>query len=346
MSRVVIGLPAYNGGEHVDAALDSLLAQTHGDFQLVVCDDGSTDGTAERLEEYARRDERVHFTRNSQRLGMIGNWRRVFEVARSVAPDMRFFAWASDHDIWAPGWLEALLRAFEADPSVVLAYSRARGFSGTPDNVVHTPGDFASAGVGKRRRRMREAWFGMAAGYMVYGLFRAEELERCGVYRYVRDPDRLLIFELAAFGTFYQVPDRLFFRRRTDAKPSVGRQMAAFFPDRRRPVYTYLPWPVAHSAMLGWSLGVRGDGRPRLGRLAGVAVGLWYLKLGFGLELRRQIRLRQRSRIAPVRNLALLAGRVVNLKPSAGELAAPTKPPKHERVPKLPKPPKPEKERP
>src|SRR3954447_4827838 len=138
---------------------------------------------------------------------------------------------------------------------------------------------------------------------MVYGLFRADELERCGVYRYVRDPDRLLIFELSAFGSFYQASDPLFSRRRTEAKPTTGRQMAGFFPDRRRPLYTYLPWPVPHSAMLGWSLAVRGEGAPRVSRLAGAGIAAWYLKLGFGLEFRRQIRLRQRSRLAPVRTL-------------------------------------------
>jgi hypothetical protein len=172
---------------------------------------------------------------------------------------------------------------------------------------------------------------------MVYGLYRADALARSGVYRYIRDPDRLLLFELSAHGTFLQLPETLFVRRRTEDKPSPKRQMAGFFPGRRRPLYTRLPWPLVHSAMVTWSLGVKGNGRPQVGRVRGIGIGLWYLKLALGLEVRRQVRLRQRSRHAPVRRTANAIARVITLKP--GEERRPKRP-KGQGGPKPPKAPK------
>jgi glycosyltransferase involved in cell wall biosynthesis len=320
VTRVVIGASLYSGGEYVASALDSLLSQTYRDFRLVLCDDQSNDLTWEAAERHAVPDARVHVERNPIRLGMIGNWRRCFEVARSICPEMEYFAWASDHDLWDPGWLEALVHALDADPRAVLAHPRAVGVRDGGE-VVHRPRDIDTGDIVKRRPRMRETWHRMSAGYMVYGLYRADALESCGVYRYVRDPDRLLMFELSAHGTFRQVPETLYYRRRTADKPTPKRQMQSFFPGRRRPLYTRLPWPLVHAFMVTWSLAVKGNGKPAIGRLRGVGLGLWYLKLGAGLEARRQIRLGQRSSLAPVRLAAGAAGRFVALKPPSRQVA-------------------------
>jgi len=355
VTRVVIGAPVYSGGQYAGPALESLLAQSYRDFRLVVCDDQSRDGTWDVVERLAATDARIHAERNSTRLGMVGNWRRSFEVARETCPEMEYFAWVSDHDFWKPEWLETLVGALDRDPQAVLAYPRATGVR-NGDEVVHTPRDFDTSALVKRRPRMRATWHHMQAGYMVYGLYRADALERSGVYRYVRDPDRLLLFELSAHGTFLQLPETLFLRRRTQAKPSPKRQMAGFFPGRRRPLYTRLPWPLVHSGSVMWSLGVKGNGKPQVGRLRGIGIGLWCLTLAVGLESRRQIRLAQRSSHTPIRTAANAAAKVITVKPlppastllpgaPRGPGARPTAkgPPKRPKAQRDPKPGKPQK---
>jgi glycosyltransferase involved in cell wall biosynthesis len=64
LPRVRIGLPAYNGERHLPAALDSLLAQTYGDFELIISDNASTDRTEEICREYAARDSRIRYHRS------------------------------------------------------------------------------------------------------------------------------------------------------------------------------------------------------------------------------------------------------------------------------------------
>ena len=124
--RVVIGAPLYNHAAYLPEALESLLTQTQREFRLVCVDDHSTDATGEVVRSYAAHDSRIVYRRNPKRLGMIDNWRHAFDLAMEDSPDAEFFAWASDHDIWHPRWLQALVDVLEQCPDVVLAYPRNR----------------------------------------------------------------------------------------------------------------------------------------------------------------------------------------------------------------------------
>ena len=72
-SRLVsIGMPVYNGGEDLRRALDSILAQTHTNFELIISDNASTDELTKALtEEYARKDARIRLTRQPQKITLL-----------------------------------------------------------------------------------------------------------------------------------------------------------------------------------------------------------------------------------------------------------------------------------
>lgn len=276
---MVIGLPLYNGRKHLREALESLLSQTYSDFELVMVDDCSMDGTGELAGAYAGNDARIHFNRNESRLGLVGNWRRTFEIAKRLHPDLEYFAWASDHDIWHPRWLESLVAELEGHREAVLAYPRMATISESGEALRRQPRRLDTTGVDEPRNRAELAWRAGGFGYRVYGLFRARALERCGVLRYVYMPDRLLLIELALHGHYREVPEVLWHRRRTGVA-SVERQRAAFFPDRAPPLRFRVPWFYAHSAILFWSLAVRRRARPRVGRHEGAVIAARYLQLG------------------------------------------------------------------
>jgi len=286
--RVVIGVPLYNGEDHVAEAVESLLGQTFGDFAVVLIDDGSSDGTEEIVRRYAGFDDRLRYERNPDRLGLVTNTRQTFWRARELYGDFDYFAWGSDHDVWYPRFLEVLVAGLDAHPDSVVAYPFSLGFA-DDDVVVREPFRFDTVGVASARRRLELAQLGMVAGYMVYGLFRAQDLARCGVYRSVLLPDRLLFSELSLRGEILQVPEILWYRRfRPGVKASLERQRASFFPGGA-PRYANLPWPLQHGGAMASALVLSGAGRPEISRGAGLAVTLSYLRHASAFELTRRL---------------------------------------------------------
>jgi len=256
---LVFGLPLYGRGEHLEEALESLLGQTRTDFAIVVTDDAGDPEARAVLEGVT--DGRVRYFANERRLGLIGNWRRSFEVARREIPDAPFFAWASDHDAWHPYWVERVIGLLESDPKAVMAFPKTFRMDATGTTVRTKNWSFDTSGAADGPARVRAAVAKMSAGNMVYGAYRVEALERAGVFRYALLPDRLLITELSMHGDLRQVPQQLFFRR-TTGTPSIERQRAAFWPDGPPP-WSRLPWAWQHVAILGFVL-ARGGGPPGL----------------------------------------------------------------------------------
>lgn len=276
---VVLGMPAYARPDALPRTLESLLSQTYRDFALVIVDDCPSPETAAIVERYAREYPRVHYEANRTRLGMVGNWRRVFARARQSYPQSEYFAWVGDHDLWHARWLQEMVSVLDAHPDVVLAY---------PENLRMMPGrgrmankEFETFGMASRGARMRKSARHMPAGDVIYGLMRVNALEAAGVFRRVVTPDRQVLLALSLFGQVKQVPEVLWYREVLRVF-DVRRQRDAFFPDGV-PVYAYLPSHVQHCATLLWDFGVRGKGRPAFGRLSGIryaAIQLWLSFVG------------------------------------------------------------------
>jgi len=305
--RAVVGMLAYNRAEYVTIALESLLGQTCGDFVLLVQDDGSSDGTDEIIESYARDDPRVHFERNAENLGVVQNWRKAFRRAGELYPDAPYFAWATDHDVWHPRWLERLVEELDDHPEVVLTYPYATRVSGEGE-VIQLPWAFETWGIEPRRERLLSAVRGMAAGDMIYGLYRREALARAGVYRAVVGADRLVLSELSLHGQYKQVPELLWYRR-FKLEVTSARQRKLYFPERI-PLYMYLPWWVMHSGAMLYNLGALGSSRPTVGRVEGAGVAVRYFahsavhQIGRGLS-RRYRRALRRPAVRAARRLVL-----------------------------------------
>lgn len=289
MPRVVLGALLFNHADHLREAIESILGQTFGDFALVLVDDVSSDSTSQIARAYPARDRRVFYTRNTERLGLVGNSRHAFQIARQRHPEAEYFAWTSDHDLWHPRWLQQLVDALDANREVVLAYPLNRRIDAGGELLKRKPWVFDTFGVASRWARLRTGIRRMRAGNMVYGLYRVDTLARAGVYRRIVIPDRLLIAELSLYGQFRQVPEVLWFRRWYGRVFSLSRQRASFFPGRR-PLHSYCPWWIAHAVSLIHTLTIRGAGRPDVSRGAGLLVGAQYLVLAGAIHARQRMR--------------------------------------------------------
>jgi glycosyltransferase involved in cell wall biosynthesis len=274
----VFGLPAYNHAHKLRQTLDSLLSQTEANFRLIVSDDGSTDDTPPILREYAERDDRILLTRTPERLGYIGNARRCFELARKEFPSAEYFAWASDHDLWDPRWLEVLSNALDEHRDAVIACPNVYRIDADGEILVAKPARCTNGRKPISVRRFARTFVEITPGDMIYGLMRADALENAGGLPWHLVPDRLTLMLLTFYGSIVSVPEHLWYRRYRGLA-SWKRQMRSSFLGSP-PAYVYLPWWMTHAAHVFNKLVVNPGPAKPVGRLSGAGYSLLYALLG------------------------------------------------------------------
>jgi len=217
--RVSIGLPVYNGEEFLKEAIVSILDQTFEDFELLISDNASTDGTLALCESFAARDSRIKVLRSSVNHGATWNFDRVFAAAKG-----RLFKWQACDDVLNPSFLEQTVEALVQNPAAVLAYTLVyqidRSGQETPPDTYIAKAE-VSTRLGLNRptphERFRVFVDQSALWLPVFGLIRTDVLAQTGLMgRYVGS-DRVLLAELTLHGPFVEVPQHLFgFRQHTE----------------------------------------------------------------------------------------------------------------------------------
>ncbi len=290
-SPTVVGMPLYGDAAHASEALEALLAQSCEPALIVVVDDGG--GARDHLDGLLAHS-RVRYIRNDERLGLVENWRRTFRQARELHPGAEYFAWASDHDVCHPRWLEFLSDALTREPEAVLA---------VPDFAILDSARrvrvkrrrFDTSGERSPTRRLTSAYWGMAPGYAVYGLYRAAALERAGVFPAVLFPDRLLLAELSVLGPFVRVAEVLWYRRKI-GRFSLQRQRRSLF-GAQVPAHAWLPWWLVHIVV--FARAAVGGGLCSSHR-AGVRAGIVHARVCTAWAARRfKRRIRRRVKALP-----------------------------------------------
>jgi glycosyltransferase involved in cell wall biosynthesis len=110
---ISVVIPAYNAEKYLGSSIESVLSQTFNDFEIIVIDDCSTDGTWKMIKGYAQRDSRIRPYRNGVNLGIAGNRNRGVELARG-----KYIAWQDADDISLPERLEKQIGFMEANHQI------------------------------------------------------------------------------------------------------------------------------------------------------------------------------------------------------------------------------------
>lgn len=118
MPTVSVIMPTHNRAALVREAIESVLAQTATDWELVVVDDGSQDQTPQVLRDYARRDARIHVARQSHQ-GLTAARNHGLRLARG-----EFMAFLDDDDLWLPEKLSVQVPYMQRQPELGLSYSQ------------------------------------------------------------------------------------------------------------------------------------------------------------------------------------------------------------------------------
>ncbi|WP_223257378.1 glycosyltransferase family 2 protein [Phormidesmis priestleyi] len=111
MSIVSVCIPTFNRKELLAIAIDSVLQQTHQDFELIICDDGSIDGTSDMMARL--HDRRIHYIRHPQNIGKSNNMISGFKAATG-----KYFIKFDDDDRLTPSFLEKTSQLLDKNPQI------------------------------------------------------------------------------------------------------------------------------------------------------------------------------------------------------------------------------------
>jgi hypothetical protein len=226
MTRVSVGIPVYNGEKYLAETLDSLLAQSLQEFEIVISDDASTDRTPEICRCYEAKDSRIRYSRNARNIGGAPNFNRVVKLSRAPL----FHGGACDA-LYEPSFLARCVDALERDPGVVLSHTRSKlvgdkgelllfdrkraGYVDRDDHLKGTSGDVMrpqSSHIGQSANpetRFREVLWCGAWSLPLSGVIRKKALLRTSRYGKYSGVDKALLAELALQGRFHEVDQEL-----------------------------------------------------------------------------------------------------------------------------------------
>jgi glycosyltransferase involved in cell wall biosynthesis len=205
--RVSICLPVYNGEKYVREAIGSILNQTFEDFELIISDNASTDGTGDICCEAASQDSRVRYFRSDLNRGLAWNHNRTFELARGS-----YVMWIGHDDILAKDYVRRCFEVLEQDAGAVLCFAKTVYIDDQGTVVTKTEFDNVGASHSPSERLaciIRPNYKCEA----IFGLMRKEVLKQTRLHRGFAGSDHVLLAEMALKGRFSMIPDFLFFRR-------------------------------------------------------------------------------------------------------------------------------------
>ncbi len=179
--RVSVVMTAYNRASFIGPAIESVLAQTFDDFELVVVDDCSTDATLAIARQYERRDSRVRVVSNERNLGDYGNRNQAATLVR--AP---LFKYHDSDDLMYPHCLSVMVSMLSSEPRAGIGLSPSKAWQGGACPMLLTP-----------RMAYEREFFG-GGGLFNCGpasaIFRTETFRRFGGFENVGPPSDLLFW--------------------------------------------------------------------------------------------------------------------------------------------------------
>jgi len=119
--RISIGIPVYNGEKFIRKCIESVLQQTHRNFELIISDNASTDSTSKICEEYLRKDNRITFVRQNKNMGQNWNFNFLLEKANG-----EYFVWVAADTFLLPEFIEKNIAVLESQYKAVGCISKIK----------------------------------------------------------------------------------------------------------------------------------------------------------------------------------------------------------------------------
>lgn len=247
---VTIGIPAFQKERHLRACLDSALAQSHRNLEVIVADNASSDATRTIAHEYAARDARVRVVEHRRNLGSRRNFNLVFALAHGDC-----FVWGRGHDLWHQDFVARGVALLQQDPELVLVHTACREIDADDHDLGPVAESLDTRGM-SLHERLCACWHRLL-GPATLGVVRRSAMDRTNLYQDLAGCDLVFLLELAGQGTFAFVDEPLLHLRRVRSEgseaESVARTWRQMNPHRTRresPDLHVLEYFAAHVRVL------------------------------------------------------------------------------------------------
>lgn len=206
--RVTIGMPVYNGALTIAQSIDSLLAQSFTDFELVISDNASTDHSVSIIQSYCQKDPRIRLIQQPCNIGANGNFSAVVDAARG-----EYFKWSTCSDLCSPTFLMHCVDFLDIHTDVVIAAPRTHIFQDDPGESTPYQEDIEILDDSPAQR-FQQLVKTIKLNNAMNGLIRTSALRaRRPVIDHYMQADIVMMSCLALQGKLSIVPEAVFLRR-------------------------------------------------------------------------------------------------------------------------------------
>ena len=233
---LTVGLPVYNGERYLGNAIECILSQSFKDFEFIISDNASTDGTEEICRHYEGRDRRIRYHRNAVNMGGAKNSDLILDMART-----EFFTTASHDDYFSLNYLEACLAKLQQTEDAVLCCPEQVVFldpRGNPTRAERNCNTERKDLVGRMHELVKKlgwyAWYGVTRTEVLRSLLNG--MRR---YRYAYGGDVIFMATALTRGQIVVSPGTTFFYREPDRAKAFATHMEEILPGSAAPTRPY-----------------------------------------------------------------------------------------------------------
>ena len=218
--KLSIGMPVYNGELFIERAIESILAQTFTDFELIISDNASTDSTQEICQNFSKKDDRIRIFKQEKNIGVHRNFYFLLSQARG-----EYFAWAAVDDYLDKDFMEKNLKVLESNNSIVSSIGKIIPYGTESLNIDPKLIDTSNypkflKNYVKRGRHKKMMDTGPISGDINtkirnllkitkalgrwYGVHRTEQLKQCIIKKPFINVEVAVFLNLLRLGNFYE----------------------------------------------------------------------------------------------------------------------------------------------
>jgi hypothetical protein len=218
---VTVGVPVLNGEALLERALRSIVEQTYPNLEIVVSDNGSTDGTAAIIEAFAARDPRFRCFRQASTIPALMNFKFVLEHATG-----EYFFWAPHDDSWNARYVELGVAALEKNPEASAVMGTVRYFNEHEQEILRyePPYPLTDREV---YPRLRKYLTNPVTDHLYYAMFRRRALLGT-IWSKSTCPEKVVIMHALCMGPVIDGPGMTYFNRHVPKTPEELTRLFSF----------------------------------------------------------------------------------------------------------------------